>query len=446
MNKAVSAFLSRHGFVKHTDIDTMVEALLFDMRQGLKGNTANMEKPATDGVYKGAGEAMIRTYLCPPTNIKAVTAGRSAIVIDAGGTNFRSCLVTFDGKGTPSINDLQKTKMPGVEKELSKEEFFAAIADNIEHLKDKADTIGFCFSYPAKITRDGDGVLIGFTKEVKAPEVVGCRIGESLLQALKKRGWQKTRSVRILNDTVAALLAGAAVPDDGCKYSSYIGLILGTGLNAAYIQGAAEEYDIERQIIVCETGGFADVCESDFDRDVDKNTTKPGVFLIEKQSSGGYLGHLCLSTIKSACKDGLFTPPFAEALSKIEEMTLIDADSFLHTPYGNGTLARLAASSATDEDYDALYQLLDAIMERSARNAAAILSAQVIQSGAGTNATKPVCILCNGSTYHKTHSVARRVEGCLEEALTQRRGLWWKMVSLDDDITLGTAIGGLIER
>lgn len=433
MNKAVSAYLCRHGFVRHTDINTAIDALLFDMRQGLMGEKA--------------GEAMIRTWLCPPSNIKAVTAGRSAIVIDAGGTNFRSCLVTFDNDGNPAVSDMQKTRMPGVEKELSKSEFFAAIADNIEHLKDKAETIGFCFSYPTQITKDGDGVLLGFSKEVKAPQVVGCKIGDSLMEVLRTRGWQKVRAVRLLNDTVGALLAGAAAPDGGCRYSSYVGLILGTGLNAAYIQEADKTYNIERQIIVCETGGFEDVCESDADRATDAKTEKPGVFLMEKQSSGAYLGHLSLAMIKGACSDGLFTAPFAEKLCGIETMTLIDADAFLHGPYNRqGTLAAIAHESATEEDYDRLYQLLDAVMERSARNAATILAAAVIQSGEGTSAAHPVCILCNGSTYHKTHSVADRVKGYLEEVLTKERGLWWKMVSLDDDITLGTAIGALIER
>ena len=56
----------------------------------------------------------------------------------------------------------------------------------------------------------------------------------------------------MLNDTVAALLAGHAIAPVGKKYSSYIGLILGTGLNAAYIQPARE--GIAKQIVVCESG------------------------------------------------------------------------------------------------------------------------------------------------------------------------------------------------
>ena len=42
--------------------------------------------------------------------------------------------------------------------------------------------------------------------------------------------------------------------------------------------------------------------------------------------------------------------------------------------------------------------------------------------------------------------IFQRVNSYLEECLTIQRGLYWKIVSVEDDITLGTAIGGLIER
>ena len=66
---------------------------------------------------------------------------QNILVIDAGGTNFRSCLVSFDSKGNASISELKKSKMPGIEKELSKEEFYNSIADRIDYLKNKADKI-----------------------------------------------------------------------------------------------------------------------------------------------------------------------------------------------------------------------------------------------------------------------------------------------------------------
>ena len=87
MNKAVAAFLGKHNFNHHVDINSVTDALLSDMHEGL------CRRPAS--------QDMILTYSNPPSK---AAAGKSVIVIDAGGTNFRSCLVTFDSTGKPSID------------------------------------------------------------------------------------------------------------------------------------------------------------------------------------------------------------------------------------------------------------------------------------------------------------------------------------------------------
>lgn len=431
MNNAVSAFLSSHNFVRHVDVNTVAESILDDMNRGLKGLKSD--------------EDMIPTWCMPP---KSKVTNKSVIVIDAGGTNFRSCLVTFDVNGTPSISEMEKTKMPGVERELTKKEFFDQFAANLEHLKNKADSIGFCFSYPMQITENSDGILLGFSKEVKAPEVVGCKIGECLKEALVAHGWNEPKRVTMLNDTVAALLAGAAISKKGKEYSSYIGLILGTGMNAAYIQPEIPtRNNFPQQIVVCESGKTRCVNRSDFDISLDKKTQKPGEFYMEKLCSGAYLGPVVYEMLQVAASENFFSDGVNKALSQLKEFTTIQMSEFLDAPYNTEcALSKLCAdNNATAEDYDRMYQLLDAVAERSARHAAAILVAAVVQSGEGKLATKPVCILCNGSTFYKTHMINNRVHGYLDEILTKQYGLYWDIVSVDDDITLGTAIAGLIE-
>ena len=129
MNSQVSSFLARHNFVNHVDVLSVAQAILDDMKKGLKKEKSDQD--------------MIRTFCNPPAE---QAKSKSVIVIDAGGTNFRSCLVSFDENGNPSISDMEKTKMPGVERELSRKEFFEQFAANLEHLKNKSDRIGFCFS------------------------------------------------------------------------------------------------------------------------------------------------------------------------------------------------------------------------------------------------------------------------------------------------------------
>jgi len=121
-------------------------------------------------------------------------------------------------------------------------------------------------------------------------------------------------------------------------------------------------------------------------------------------------------------------------------------DKFLHGPFNKDcVLGKLAAEVGTEEDNDILYQILDGIAERSARYAAAILIACAIQTGEGKNASKPICMLCDGTTFWKTKGIEARVKGYLDEILTNKLGIFWDIITCDNDITLGAAISGLID-
>lgn len=426
MNNKVTSFLIRHNFTPHECVNGLSRSILDDMNKGLLGEASD--------------EDMIKTYCLPP---EETVRNKSVIVIDAGGTNFRSCLVSFNSEGVPTISEMEKTKMPGAQRELSKVEFFEEFAKNLEHLKNKATNIGFCFSYPVRITEDGDGILLGFSKEVKAPEVIGSKMGECLKAELLRKGWQKIDKITLLNDTTAALLAGHAIARPGKAYSSNIGLILGTGLNAAYIQGKTSY--MEKQIIVCEAGKIRGVTRSDFDIALDKSTITPGTFYMEKSSSGGYLGPLTLCVLKTAAEEGMFNSKVAQKIKDLSSLSLIELDAYLHTPKDEkSTLGAIIKECGRGEDAETMFELLDAIVERSARRTAAIITSCVVQSGEGREAKAPVCVLCNGTTFHKTYKVRDRVASYLEDSLVVRQGLYYELVAADNDITLGSAIRGLI--
>jgi hexokinase len=436
----VVAFLGHYGFItEDPDIDSIISGLLYDMQSALNHES---------GTHSLSGiEPMLPAWISPPSG--KPEAG-SVIVIDAGGTNLRSCLVSFDRNGIPSVSDLQKTAMPGIGHEYSKKEFFDAFASNLEHLKNKADTIGFCFSYAMEMTPAGDGKVIEFSKEIQAKEVVGSLMGESLSESLIFHGWKRPERIILLNDTTAALFAGAAALHPGRDYDSYIGFILGTGVNSAYIEPAPIEkisipdrHVSECQIVVTEVGSYNRLARSDFDIELDAASKYKGQFILEKMCSGAYLGPVSSIAVRHACADGLFSEKFAEAFAARGFFDLADMDHFLYTPFDRESKLGAAAASATENDFDVLYLILDAFIERSARLAAAVIAAAVIKSGKGTRPSKPVCILCNGTTFHKTYGLKSRIMNFLDQVLTQERHLFYEIVTVDNDITLGTAVAAL---
>lgn len=438
IQETVSAFLGRHGFpVGGPDVNSVIDGILYDMKKGLACGTGSMDS-------MDSSEDMIPTWNMPP---KESPKNKSVIVIDAGGTNFRSCLFTFDENGTPSVSDLEKTSMPGIAKELDKEEFFEAVAKNLDHLKNKASRIGFCFSYAMRITEDGDGEVLSFSKEIKAKAVIGSLVGAELSKALVKRGWNKPDKIVMLNDTTAALLAGAATAVGGRNYSSYIGFILGTGMNAAYIDSDPIEKikTQKQQIVVCESGKYNKIQRSWFDLEFDKHANTPGLYVMEKMCSGAYLGPVAGIALKKAADDGLFSKPVAEDIKKLDKLELFDMDRFFYTPYKTDTVLGAIAAKGTQDDYDIMYTILDAFVERSARLTAAIIGAAVIKSGKGTNPSLPVCVSCDGTTFCKTHNLQARFRGYLNEVLTSQRHLYFEILTIDSPISLGTAIAATVE-
>ena len=159
----VQDFLEAHD-MEPERVDPKREAALMleDMRRGLAGEKSDMP--------------MIPTYL---SNDAQLPLGRSVAVIDAGGTNFRSALVRFEEDGC-HVSELSKCRMPGVGEPCTWEEFISFVADRIEPLMGRAESIGFCFSYSADITPDMDGRVIRIDKEVVVTGSEGKLIGASL--------------------------------------------------------------------------------------------------------------------------------------------------------------------------------------------------------------------------------------------------------------------------
>jgi hexokinase len=290
-------------------------------------------------------------------------------------------------------------------------------------------------------TSEGDGEVIAFKKEVKAPEVHGSLLGVEMRKVLSAKGWKPLDRIAFLNDTTASLLAGAAAVAPGKQYSSYVGIILGTGLNVAYI----DEVQGKKQIVVTEAGGFTKLPRSDFDLWLDNTTAHPGEQRIEKMCSGAYLGAVITLALRQAAKDGLFSKDITSRIigaSSPLELGLKDVDDFLYAPHRPDTVLGLTLKGGNRDDAPLVYAILDAFMDRSARLAASLIASAVIKSGEGTDPTRPVCVLAEGTTFTRSWRLRGRCDAYLEEAL-RRRGLTAELVTADNAVTLGAAVAGL---
>ena len=379
--KTPEEFLADNGFVTAAELDrqALTASLLSEMEKGLKGEKSSL--------------LMIPAYVGVDGRIPQ---GSKAIVLDAGGTNFRGGVVTIP----PKVEEKQNQPMPGTHGRVGEAEFYDAFAKEIKRLDGKAtvEKVGWCFSYPAESTPDLDAKLLRWTKNVDAPEIVGQNVGAELL---KRTGG---KSIAVVNDTVATLLAAKATEGDK-TYSSYIGFILGTGTNTAYVEknrNILKMPDLDQggsMIINAESGAFDKAPRSRFDDAADAKTGNPGVGLLEKMIAGAYLGGVGLEIYKAAAKEGFFSKKAADAIGGLGSLETMDFDNFCAGFRKEGRDNVLDSIFADPDDAKIAKRLGIPVFERAAVLTAVQLAAFVIKSGEGVEASAPVAINAAGSTY-----------------------------------------------
>jgi hexokinase len=424
--EGVDRFLARNGLEAGViDAEAVLDDFLEEMKRGLDGRESSL--------------AMIPTFISAD---KPVPAGRRVIIVDAGGTNLRVATAVFDESGSPTIENFSNYEMPGSQREVGKEEFFDLFAGYLLPVAGLSDAVGLCFSYAAEITPDGDGRLLTWTKEIRAPEVIGEPIGKNIAERLEARGFRP--KFTLLNDTVATLLAGKSMGGSE-RYDSYIGFILGTGTNTSYMERNVhirKREDLDSagaQAINVESGNFGKCPLGPIDLAFNRMTVSPGTYTFEKMISGAYLGGLCLLVLKTAAEEGVFSAPGARTLSSLPELSTIEVDVFLRNPKKR---RKRPLDSLSDEDKKIVHRLFTSVIERASLLAAINISAALVKSGGGK--LRPVCVNVDGSTFYKTLGLRRRAEDYLCQILAPR-GLSYQLIRVDDSPLIGAAVAGLTQ-
>lgn len=266
-------------------------------------------KTATSSLAKQTerGIPMIPTYV---TKLPTGKEKGVFLACDLGGTNFRCCSVVLNGDGTHKITQ-DKCHIPEeVLNAKSHVEFYDWLASCIgdfvakQHPNWKSDQgklrMGVTFSYPVNQTGLNRGTLVRWTKKVNVPDAVGRDVCVDFQTAMDRRNIP-VYIAALINDTTGALLARSYMA--GESVHTLLGMILGTGTNAAYMEDVAKITKLpagttqhKTMAVNTEWGSFDNDLQvlptTRFDAAIDKLTLNPTVHMFEKRISGMFMGEI----------------------------------------------------------------------------------------------------------------------------------------------------------
>ncbi|XP_065705000.2 hexokinase-3 [Patagioenas fasciata] len=222
------------------------------------------------------------------------------LALDLGGTNFRVLMVEVGADGIRMASE--SYVIPTAVTQGTGEALFNHIMECImdfqlkQDLGDQVLPLGFTFSFPCQQLGLDKAVLLTWTKGFSASGCVGKDVVQLLREAAQRKQHLGLKVVAVVNDTVGTMMS-CGYDDPKCE----IGLIVGTGTNACYMEEMHNVGTVEgeqgRMCINMEWGAFGDNgclddIFTDFDLVVDKKTINPGKQRFEKLISGMYLGEI----------------------------------------------------------------------------------------------------------------------------------------------------------
>uniref|UniRef100_A0A1L8E278 Phosphotransferase n=1 Tax=Nyssomyia neivai TaxID=330878 RepID=A0A1L8E278_9DIPT len=225
------------------------------------------------------------------------------LALDLGGTNFRVLLLELQN-GVGVSEEVEHFVISDEIRLGEGRALFDRLAECLESflkrlgMQHERLALGFTFSFPMHHRGIDSGTLVTWTKSFNCANVEGECAVRLLREAIGRRGLP-VDVVAIVNDTTGTLMQGALV-----EPRTRIGMILGTGSNACYMEQAdrvkhweTQHDKVEHVCVDIEWGAFGDNGRIDFiktpyDVEVDKESLLRGSFTFEKYISGKYLGEL----------------------------------------------------------------------------------------------------------------------------------------------------------
>lgn len=299
----------------------------------LKKIMTAMEKSMEEGLARETAHKatvkMLPTYVCSVPN---GSEKGNFLALDLGGTNFRVLLIRLKDNEAEMLSKIFRVPeaiMKGTGEALFDHiaECMAKFMDENGMDKSKRLPLGFTFSFPCEQEGLTKGKLVSWTKGFNASGVEGADVVELLRDACHRRKDIDIDVVALLNDTVGTLMA-CAYQENSCQ----IGIIVGTGTNACYMEdmtkiGKLDDYLDEHgekpkeMCINTEWGAFGDDgtmswARTAWDDIVDAESINPGKQLFEKMISGMYMGELVRVVLEDLTRQKLLFGGSVDAIKQ----------------------------------------------------------------------------------------------------------------------------------
>jgi len=390
-----------------------------------------------------------------PTYVDRRVTGKERgdfFALDLGGTNFRVLKLTLLGNGKLGPVTQSAYKVPLSVKQGTAEGLFGFLADSVASFVatscggNPSGALGFTFSFPLEQSSLSSGKLVVWNKEFAASGVVGEDVVALLQREMLARGLQL--EVRALaNDTVGTMEAAAyAYP------STAMGVILGTGTNAAYIEATPKVTKwtgapSAEMVINTEWGNLDSAAVMNvYDAAIDAASPNPTQQRFEKMISGMYLGELCRVSVLSPEVLPAFSPEFAAALQARygERLSLptallskIEDDSSPRLNKARLALEEAGLPKSSLRDRVLLREACVNISTRAARLSAVGVAALLEQMGAPPGAAT---IAIDGTVFECYPYFKERMEFGLELMLGRQRAREIDLILAKDGSGVGAAI------
>lgn len=410
--------------LKHLDRDFAIP--LSTMRKIIRDFHSEMDKG-----LRGSASSLKMI----PTCVDKPTGGEKGkfLAFDLGGTNFRVVQLELRGRSRAVAPQEKKCTLDKKYINGTSDEFFDFLADCIKKFTreqkigpNENREAGFTFSFPIKQRAIASGVLLNWTKGFSAKGVVGRDVVRLLNNALLRKGLANIRISALVNDTVGTLVS-KAYEDEYCD----IGVILGTGTNACYVEKLSNivkwqntSYTVQQMIVNIEWGNFNKLPLTEYDKALDKESNNQDEQVLEKMVSGMYLGVIAgivcndlidKKIILNGHKHGFFNEPIN---FKSEYMSVIEGD---HSPELKKTrllLNKLGIRNSSLKDREVIKYVCQLVSRRGARISAAALAAVVTKIDPKISRKHTIAV--DGSLYEKHPGFSKAMMAALRQVFKKR--------------------------